>query len=151
MPSTITHVPVGGTDNPAYPISRDEYNAVHQFTSPAEIDFIIDGGGSVITAGVKGYVRVPFDCTITAVRMLADVSGSIVVDIWKDTYANYPPVNADSITASANPTLTSSIKSENTTLTGWTTAITAGDILAFNVDSATTVTRVTVALAITVT
>lgn len=112
----------------------------------AEINFIIDGGGSAITTGVKGYIEIPFDCTIKSVTMLADQSGSIVVDIWKDTYANYPPVDADSITASAVPTISSSTKSQDSTLTGWTTSVSKGDILGYNVDSATTVTRVTVAL-----
>lgn len=110
------------------------------------ITFVIDGGGSAITAGVKGYLEIPFACTITQVTMLADQSGSIVVDIWKDTYANFPPLDADSITAAAVPTISSAVKSQDTTLTGWTTAIAAGDILAFNVDSATTVTRVTISL-----
>ena len=32
-------------------------------------------------------------------------SGSIVIDVWKDTYANFPPIVADTITASAKPTL----------------------------------------------
>lgn len=115
----------------------------------AAIIMIIDGGGVTITTGVKGYVRVPFACTITAARALADQSGSIVVDVWKDTYANYPPVDADSITASAPITITTAVKSENTTLTGWTTSISAGDILGFNVDSVTTLQRVTIELAVT--
>lgn len=111
------------------------------------ISFLIDGGGSTITTGVKGFVEVPFAWTdIASVRMLADQSGSIVVDIWKDTYANYPPVDADSITASAPPTISSATKSQDTTLTGWTQTGSAGDILGFNVDSATTVQRVTVSL-----
>lgn len=114
----------------------------------ASIQLVIDGGGSAITTGVKGYIEVPFACTITAVRLLADQSGSIVVDIWKDTYANYPPVDADSITASAPPTISGATKSEDATLTGWTTSIAAGDVLGFNVDSATTVTRVTMALTV---
>lgn len=110
------------------------------------IEYVIDGGGLAITTGVKGYLEVPFDCTIQQVTMLADQTGSIVVDIWKDTYANYPPVDADSITASAVPTISSAVKSVDTTLTGWTTSITAGDILGFNVDSASTVQRVTISL-----
>lgn len=92
---------------------------------------------------------VPFACTITGVTMLADVEGSIVVDIWKDTYANFPPTDADSITASAPPTITTATKSQDTTLTGWTVAVAAGDVLRFNVDSVTDTTRVTVVLDIT--
>jgi hypothetical protein len=117
--------------------------------SSATIQFLIDGAGSALTTGLKGFLEVPFACTITAVRLLADVSGSVVVNIWKDTYANYPPTVADKITASAPPTISGATKSQDTTLTGWTTAIAAGDILAFNVDSATTITRVTVSLTVT--
>ena len=112
----------------------------------ADIAFIIDGGGSAITTGQKGHLEIPFACTIVQVTTLADQSGSIVVDIWKDTYANFPPTDADSITASAPPTLSSTQKAQDSTLTNWTLAIAAGDILAYNVDSITTVTRVLISL-----
>lgn len=113
------------------------------------ITFVIDGGGSAITAGIKGHLRIPFACEIERVTLLADQSGSIVIDIWKDTYANFPPDDADSITASAPPTITTAVKSEDDTLTGWTKTITAGDILAFHVDSVTDIKRVTLALKVT--
>ena len=113
------------------------------------ITFIIDGGGSAITTGIKGDLEIPFACTINRATALADQSGSIVVDIWKDTYANYPPIDADSITASAPVTITTATNSQDATLTGWTTTIAAGDTLRFNVDSITTVTRVTISLKVT--
>lgn len=113
------------------------------------ITFIIDGGGSAITTGEKGHLEIPFAGTINRVTMMADQSGSIVVDIWKDTYANFPPTDADSITAAAPPTITTAQKSQDSTLTDWTTAIAAGDILAFNVDSITTITRVIISLKVT--
>lgn len=110
---------------------------------PRLVRFVIDGGGSAITTGAKkAYLTVPFSGVITKSRLLADQSGSIVVDVWKDTYANFPPVDADSITASAPPTLSGAQKSEDSTLTGWTTTINAGDILEVNVDSVATVTKV---------
>jgi len=56
---------------------------------------------------------------------------------------------ADTITASAKPTITTAVKSQDSTLTGWTTAITAGDTLRFNVDSITSITRITLSLKIT--
>lgn len=108
----------------------------------------IDGGGAPITTGQKGYIQVPFACTITAARSFADQSGSIVVDVWKDSYVNYPPVDADSITASAPITISSTTKSEDSTLTGWIKTIAAGDILGFNVDSASTITRLTIVLTV---
>ncbi|RAZ90164.1 hypothetical protein DPM33_15155 [Mesorhizobium hawassense] len=112
-----------------------------------ELFFLIDGGGAAITTGIKGDLPpMPFACTILDVTLLADQSGSIVIDIWKDTYANFPPTIADTIVASAKPTLSSATKSQDSTLTGWTTAVAAGDILRFNVDSAATLTRVTLGL-----
>lgn len=107
--------------------------------------FVIDGGGSAITTGIKGDVTVHFGCTINEVVLLADQSGSIVVDCWADSYSNYPPTDADSITASAVPTITAATKARDTTLTGWTTAIAAGTTIRFNVDSCTTITRATIA------
>lgn len=116
------------------------------------LTFVIDGGGSTITTGAKkAYVQVPFGCTITGYTVLADQSGSIVLDLWKDTYANYPPTVADTITASAKPTISSATKTTSTTLTGWTTTISADDILEVNVDSVTTLTKVVLFLFVTVT
>lgn len=120
-----------------------------RITDTADVVFIIDGGGSAITTGVKGDLYFDFGCTINQVTMLADQSGSIVVDIWKDTYANYPPTDADSITASAPPTISTATKSQDSTLTGWTTSIAAGSSLRFNVDSITTITRVAIILKVT--
>lgn len=115
----------------------------------ATITFIIDGGGTALSTGIKGDLEIPFACTITQATALADQSGSVVVDIWKDTYANYPPTDADSITASAPVTISTATKAQDATLTGWTTSISAGDTLRFNVDSCTTITRVTVSLKVT--
>ena len=110
------------------------------------IEFIINGGGSVIATGEHGHLEVPWACTINSVTVLADQSGSIVVDIWVDSFANFPPTDADSITASAPPTLSTSQSSQDTTLTGWTTSLSKGDIIAYNVDSVTTVERVVISL-----
>lgn len=112
------------------------------------IGISMDGAGGVLATGVAGYVRVPVSGTITAARLLAAPAGNLVIDVWKDTYANYPPTVADTITASAKPTLSGVAKSEDTTLTGWTTDVTEGDVLGFNVDSAATVTRATLYLEI---
>jgi hypothetical protein len=110
------------------------------------IPFTIDGAGSAITTGVKGEVEIPFACTITGWTMILDQSGSIVVDVWKDTYANYPPVVGDSITASDKPTISGATKGQDLAPTGWITAVAAGDILRYNVDSITTATRATLVL-----
>lgn len=101
---------------------------------------------TVIAVGTRAWVRVPVAGTITKVTMTAEPSGSAVVDIWKDTYANFPPTIADTITAAAKPTISAAVKSENSTLTGWTTSVAAGDILMFNVDSCSTITRLNLSI-----
>lgn len=124
-------------------LTLDGVNVLNRTQNPRIIRIVVDGGSSAITTGPKKvYVSVPYTCTITKVRLLADVSGSIVLDLWKDTYANFPPTVADTIVASAKPTLSSAQKSEDSTLTGWTTALTAGDVLEVNVDSISTIAKI---------
>ena len=107
---------------------------------------VFDGTPDAILAGSQARCTVTADCTITGWTILADVAGSCVIDIWRDTFANYPPTVADSITGSAKPTLTAANKATSTTLTGWSTSLTAGDTLIFNVDSASTVEQVYIVL-----
>lgn len=110
-----------------------------------------NGGVALIAADANVvYVTASEAGTITKATLLtAGGTGSCVVDVWKDTYANYPPTVADTITAAAKPTITSAVKYESTTLTGWTTSVAAGDILAFKLDSTTVFTLVTIILEIT--
>jgi hypothetical protein len=110
------------------------------------IQFIIDGGGSAITTGIKGDIMIPFNCTVLGWDIVADTSGSIVVDVWKDSYTNFPPTVADTIAGTEKPTLSSATKNQDTSLSSWTTTLTRNEWIRFNVDSASTVTRVTVAI-----
>lgn len=108
-----------------------------------QIHFEIDGGGSAITTGAKAWIRVPYNMTISSWNINADQSGSIVIDVWKDTYANFPPTVADTIAGSEKPTLSSAQSNQDISLSTWTTSVTAGDYIRINVDSASTVTKVT--------
>ena len=117
-------------------------------TAFTSIQFVIDGGGSAITTGIKGDLEIPFKCEIIAVRLFADQAATAVIDIWSDSFANYPPLVGDSITASAQPSLSASDKSEDTTLTGWTTSIPQGNTLRYNVDSNDVAERITVSLTV---
>jgi len=110
------------------------------------ISFIIDGGGSAITTGIKGDLEIPFDCTIQQATLLLDQSATFTLDIWKDTYANFPPTVADTITAAAKPSTSAATKDQDSTLTGWTTSVSAGDIIRFNVDANDNATRATISL-----
>jgi hypothetical protein len=116
---------------------------------PGTIGVVFDGGGSPPVVGTQRWVKVPYAHTITVSDIFGDVPGSAVVDVWRDTYANFPPTDADSITASAPPTLSAAAKNSDSTLTGWSTAGAAGSIYMFNLDSASTLTVVTVQLTVT--
>ena len=93
------------------------------------------------------FVDCPAAGTIVGVKVVTTGgSGSCVVDIWKAPFASFPPVVGNSITASAKPTIAAGITYSDTTLTGWTTTINAGDILAFSLTSSSTFTGITIAL-----
>jgi hypothetical protein len=139
---TITLPAAGGAANE---ILQYDGSQVASFVSNTRtLNFVIDGGGSAITTGVKGHIVIDGDYTVTGWTIIADQSGSIVVDVNRATYTNFPTTS--SIAGTERPTLSSAQKNEDLTLTSWTTTLSARDVLEFEVDSATTVTRVTVAL-----
>lgn len=107
----------------------------------------IDGGASTPVTGSKGYLEIPFACTITGWSLIADQSGSAQITVKKCANGSFP--TTASIVASAPPAIAGAQKAESTALTGWTTAIAAKDILEFNLDSATTVQRLTLELTLT--
>ena len=112
-----------------------------QFTS---VTFVFSGAGSPILPGYAGDIQVPFTGTITEATLVADQAGSINIAISTASYSTFPG-GLTSIVAAAPPTLVSQQKSTSS-LTGWTTSITAGDIFRFTVSSATAVTSVTLTL-----
>lgn len=105
---------------------------------------VFDGNPDAILVNSKVRATVTASCTIDGWTIIGDVSGSVVIGIAKATYAGYPTLA--SITGSATPTMTAAIKATSTTLTGWTTALVAGDVLEFNVDSITTCKQVYIVL-----
>lgn len=112
------------------------------------VGITVDGGGSVITTGIKGDATVPFNGTITAWYLTSDQVGSVVFDVWKDTFGNYPPTVLDTITGTEKPSLVAASSNSDTNLTTWSTNIVSGDVLRFNVDSVSTLTRATLTLKI---
>jgi hypothetical protein len=108
------------------------------------INYVIDGGGSAIASGSKGYMEVPLACSINGWTILADTSGSVVVDVHKCTFSGFP--STTSIAGSELPTLISAQKNQDISLSTWTPELSQGDILEFIVDSAAIVKRVTVSV-----
>ena len=123
--------------------------AVRTAAEDVLVEVGISGNGAVIASGVVLDVELPCYGTITGWQLMADESGSIVVDLWKAAYSGFPPTSADSICGTALPTLSSAVTAQSTTLTGWTTAFSAADIIRVNVNSANLVKRVLLALQVT--
>ena len=116
---------------------------------PAGFNVIIGNGLEEINTGVQySPIALPYDFVITSYQVLAKTgdTGSIVLDLWVDTYANHPATIADTITASSKPTISSSDKTTDSTLDGWTTSIAKGSQVVVNVDSVTDLTQVTLSI-----
>lgn len=119
-------------------------------SSTVDLVFVIGDGSNVITSGLKGFLPVDFGGTIVSWTLVADASGSLAIDIWKAAYASAPPTSADKITASAGPALSSAQKNQSSTLTGWTTIFSAGDVFAVNVSGTpATIKQATLVLKVT--
>ena len=110
------------------------------------IEAIFDGGGSVLNSGIRLDLPIDFNGTITRATLVGYPTGSMVVDAYRTTYAAFPGSTGQSIMASAKPTMTGAIKYQDSTLSGWTTAIVAGDILRYNIDSVSSTLLATLAL-----
>jgi hypothetical protein len=124
-------------------------------TGQAVVNVTIGDGTNVIPTGIWCDIRLPnIATTITRASLFATKPGgnvSLVVDLWRDSFANYPPTDADSITSATPPTLSADEESEDTTLSSWLTSNAALDIIRVNVDSASTVTLATLVLHLTYT
>lgn len=106
-----------------------------------------DGGASVIVPTITRFFYLPFAATITGYSLLADVSGSVTIDVWKEPYASFPPTVANSITGGSPMTLTSAQSSVQDIPISWTTAqIDAGDCLAFSLTACASIKSLTASL-----
>jgi hypothetical protein len=122
-------VGLGNVDN-----TSDATKLANVITQSVVVQF--GDGANVITVGDKRRFSIPVAHTLIRWRILSSVAGSIVFDVWRDTFANYPPTVADTI-ATSKPTLSSASSAEDATITDWTEVGAAGDVYIVNVDSVT--------------
>jgi hypothetical protein len=110
------------------------------------IGISLDGAGSDITTGVKGDVFVPYNLTIDSWTLFSPQTGSIVIDVWKSSYASYPPTVSNRIAGTERPTLATQSKNQDLVLSSWTTSVVENDFIRFNVDSCSGIQKVTLAI-----
>jgi len=108
------------------------------------VNYVIDSGSLPMQTGDKGKLTIDVTGVIENIRVLSDQTGDIVFEIEKCTFADYP--NFTSITNGARVQLTNSDKYFDDVLNNWTSTITAGEILRFNVISVNNIRRLLVSL-----
>ncbi|MFA5037613.1 MAG: hypothetical protein WC479_10620, partial [Candidatus Izemoplasmatales bacterium] len=88
---------------------------------------------AIMSSGTTVSLNIPYNGTIVEWDMFSFKSGTAQVGVKKATYNNYPTMTVIDGTDKAK-LLGNAYKGTSTALTGWTTAITAGDVLKFDLE-----------------
>jgi hypothetical protein len=123
--------------------------SVTGFPATTSFGVAVDGSGGVITTGQKGYVRIPYDFTITSWTLIGSPSGSITFDIWRTNGALPTVTNTIIGVGGTKPNLSSGTYATSSTLTNWIITGSTGDVIGWNVDSCTSTTTATLQLFVT--
>ncbi|CAB4130676.1 hypothetical protein UFOVP130_25 [uncultured Caudovirales phage] len=127
------------TGSYAYATNADVNVIIPTANAAIAAGMTITGTNTTGTATVSTYAAGPAvmlsaAATATSTGTALTFKNSATVDIWKVATGSTLPTVANTITAGAVPSLTGNAVS-STTLTNWTTAVSANDILAFNLSS----------------
>jgi len=133
--STMTGLTVNGT------VSATTYAG-----ETTNFGLSLDGQSGIISTGQKGYTIIPYNMTITGWNIVASPSGSCQFDVWKIASGSALPTVSNTITGSQKPILSNGYIATSTSVSGWTTTVTTGDIIGYNVDSASGITKVTLSI-----
>ena len=108
------------------------------------VNFVIDSGSSPMLPGSKGKVTIDVSGVIESVKVLADQTGDIVLELSKSDFNAYPTFTT--ITNNQRIQLTGQNKYFDDVLNNWDTTIVAGDILDFEVVSVNNIRRLLISL-----
>lgn len=127
------------------PLTNAEMDANWALLATSTVEFAFDGNGSALTAGLKGYLEVPWTCTVTAWKVLGNAAGNAQVDIFNDPYTTFG-TDTSMVGGGTKPNLVAQTK--NTAApAGWTsTSILAGNQIGFSLASVSGLTRLTISL-----
>lgn len=95
------------------------------------INYVVDNGSVPMSPGDKGCLTIDVTGVIESWVLVADKIGTLIVDIKKSTFEDYP--NTVSICGNSKPQLQNQNKNTDDILSGWNTVINAGDILNYEV------------------
>lgn len=126
----------------------------HEFHAPySSLGLRLRGNNNAtLLAGRKGYLVVPFDCSIVKVSLLASSAGSVVVDIYRlplpQLLAGTQPGPSNTLIglAADRPALNNAQNALDFTLYSWSTALKRNDALCFDVLSNSGISSLTLTL-----
>jgi hypothetical protein len=149
------------TGNPSAPwvskrVTINQVAGLSTLTTATAIEFIIKSNpGYAINTGLAGYLVAPFGGNILSATLLANITGSLTVNIWRCSNSQFDagithPVAADTICGGSPPAIVSGVIYNSPNVNGWNTAFSPGDVFAFNVDSASgSISQATLSLNVT--
>jgi len=119
----------------------DGSNLTGLATTTGTFGVSMDGLGSVITTGSAGFITIPFNCIISDWYLAGNITGSIVFSLTR---------GLTSIVGAGNKPTLSSQQSSSSAIIGWNvTTLSVGDLVEFNVDSCSVLTRVNLVIKVT--
>lgn len=150
---------IGTAALPFGTVTSDVVNATGMYVNGKKVlpqrtvSYTMDNGGTVLQSGVQGHLLLPFGCSVNQWSLLADISGSLSVDVRRVSYTNWIGTTGVTSTASIvtadKPTITAAHKGTNNTVTTWS-GLAANDALIFHIDTTpTNITRANLTLFIT--
>ncbi len=102
--------------------------ACHAISSARTFGANFTNGGNALGSGYVTYFTFPFGCTIAAWNITISPADTATFDIWKIATGTAIPTVANTIVAAAAPAIASGTAIHSTTLTAWTTTVSANDI-----------------------
>lgn len=134
---------------------KDDTGAAHtlgEANVPHSVGAMFDGAALPLSLTGTTKVRagpVPFTGTIQLRDVVLDQSGGCTFGVKKCARASYPGSLSD-ITGGHDVVISAAAQSEDSTLTGWTTSVTAGDIVEFELKAVDgTIQQATILLKVT--
>jgi hypothetical protein len=103
------------------------------------INYVVDSGSLAVAHGDKGCLTIDVTGVIESWVIVADKVGSLIVDVKKSSFNNYP--NLVSICGSSRPSLVNQNKNTDSTLSGWNKTLNAGDVINYEVISASNINK----------
>jgi hypothetical protein len=109
---------------------------------------IIDGGGEVLTTGVKGNIEMPFNFNLYGWALRSLETGSLLIELNKSSFSEYPPgLSGIMHIGATGPYIDADWKNQETGISGWANPTgMGGDTIQITVTSASAITQASLAL-----